>query len=87
MNNNGTGYLAPPKVNIIGTGAGATAEAEWDSSTGSVTGITITNGGSGYWRVPNAMVNGSGGSYPVSPQNQGAAIIISTGYIENLLYR
>jgi hypothetical protein len=87
MNNNGTGYLAPPRINIIGTGSGATAEATWDPATGSISGITVTNGGSGYWRVPNAMVSGSGGTYPVAPQNQGAVVIISTGYVENLLYR
>jgi hypothetical protein len=87
MNNNGAGYLAPPKVVIAGTGAGAIAEADWDPATGSVTGIRVIDGGSGYWRVPNAMVSGSGQPYPVSPQNQGAAVIISTGYVENLLYR
>jgi hypothetical protein len=87
MNNNGTGYLAPPKINIIGNGSGATAEATWNPATGAISGITVTNGGSGYWRVPNAMVSGSGGTYPVAPQNQGAAVIISTGYVENLLYR
>jgi len=87
MNNNGTGYLAQPHVSIVGTGSGARAEAVWNPATGAVTGINIISGGSGYWRVPNAMVSGSGNQYPVSPQNQGAAVIISTGYIENLLYR
>jgi hypothetical protein len=87
MNNNGTGYLAPPKVNIVGTGAGARAEAVWNPATGAVTAINVIDGGSGYWRVPNAMISGSGGQYPVAPQNQGAAVIISTGYVENLLYR
>jgi hypothetical protein len=86
MQNNGLGYLAPPKVNIIGDGAGATAEAIWSPETGAVTGIVITNGGSGYWRMPNTMVSPQY-VYPVAPQNQGAAIIISTGYVENLLYR
>ena len=87
MNNNGTGYLAQPHVNIVGTGAGARAEAVWNSATGAVTSINVIDGGSGYWRVPNAMISGSGGQYPVAPQNQGAAVIISTGYVENLLYR
>jgi hypothetical protein len=85
MQNNGSGYAAPPKVNIIGNGAGARAEAVWSPETGAVTGITVLDGGSGYWKVPNAML--TTGQYPVSPQNQGAIVVISTGYIENLLYR
>jgi hypothetical protein len=85
MQNNGSGYAAPPKVNIVGNGAGARAEAVWSPETGAVTGITILDGGSGYWRIPNATL--TTGVYPVSPQNQGALVIISTGYIENLWYR
>ena len=85
MQNNGSGYAAPPLVTIAGNGAGARAEAIWNPATGAVTGITVLDGGSGYWRIPNAAI--TGGQYPVSPQNQGAAVIISTGYIENLLYR
>jgi hypothetical protein len=85
MQNNGSGYAAKPLVTIAGNGAGARAEAIWDPATGAVTGITVLDGGSGYWRIPNAAI--TGGQYPVSPQNQGAAVIISTGYVENLLYR
>jgi hypothetical protein len=86
VTNNGSGYLAPPKINIVGNGAGAICEAVWDEITGSVIAINVIDGGSGYWRIPNAMV-ASPNIYPVSPQNQGAAVVISTGYIENLLYR
>jgi hypothetical protein len=79
----GSGYLAPPKINIIGTGAGATATAQ--VSGGTVTGITVTNGGSGYWYLPNA---GQGaGIFPNNPDETGAAVIISTGYVVDLLYR
>ena len=85
MQNNGVGYAAPPKVNIVGNGAGARARAIWSPETGAVTGIEVLDGGSGYWRVPNATM--TTGVYPVSPQNQGALVVISTGYIENLLYR
>ena len=85
MQNNGSGYAAPPKVNIVGNGAGARARAIWSSETGAVTGIEVLDGGSGYWRIPNATL--TSGQYPVSPQNQGALVVISTGYIENLLYR
>jgi hypothetical protein len=81
--NGGSGYLAPPKINIIGDGAGATAEAT--ISDGVVTGITVTNGGSGYWYLPNA---GFGvGTYPNNPNQTGAAVVISTGYVVDLLYR
>jgi hypothetical protein len=79
----GSGYLAPPKVNIIGTGAGAAATAQITG--GVVTGITVTNGGSGYWYLPNA---GQGpGIFPNNPNQTGAAVIISTGYVVDLLYR
>ncbi len=82
--NGGSGYLAPPKIDIIGNGAGATAEATINSS-GVVTAITVTNGGSGYWPVPAGGVNTA--AFPVPPQNQGAVVAITTGYAENLLYR
>jgi hypothetical protein len=85
MQNNGSGYAAPPKVNIVGNGAGARARAIWSPETGAVTGIEVLDGGSGYWRIPNATL--TSGQYPVSPQNQGALVVISTGYVENLLYR
>jgi hypothetical protein len=83
VTNGGTGYLAPPKINIIGSGAGATAVAT--VSGGVVTGITVTDGGSGYWFLPNT---GFGpGIYPNNPNQTGAAVIISTGYAVDLLYR
>lgn len=82
--NGGSGYLAPPKVDIVGNGAGATAEAIISSS-GVVEEIIVTNGGSGYWPVPAAGVNVN--AYPVPPQNQGAIPLISTGYVVNLVYR
>lgn len=86
VTNNGAGYLAPPKINIVGNGSGAVCEAVWNEATGSITAINVLDGGSGYWRIPNAFVS-SPNVYPVSPQNQGAAVVISTGYVENLLYR
>ena len=81
--NGGSGYLAPPKINIIGDGSGATAVAT--ISGGVVDGIEVTNGGSGYWYLPNA---GFGvGTYSNNPSQTGAAVIISTGYVVDLLYR
>lgn len=81
--NGGSGYLAPPKINIIGDGSGATAEAT--ISGGVVTNIEVTNGGSGYWYLPNAGMGA--GVYPNAPNQTGAAVIISTGYVVDLLYR
>ena len=84
VQNAGSGYLAPPKINILGEGAGARAEATIGGN-GEIASITVTNGGSGYWLVPNAGINTP--YYPVPPNNQGAMVIISTGYITDLLYR
>ena len=85
MQNNGLGYAARPLVNIVGNGSGARAEAVWDPETGAVSAINVVDGGSGYWRIPNATL--STGQYSVSPQNQGALVVVTTGYVENLLYR
>jgi hypothetical protein len=84
VQNPGAGYIAPPRVDIIGDGSGATAEATINQY-GVVTGITVTNPGSGYWPIPVGGYNTI--AYPVPPQNQGAFIVISTGYIVNLYYR
>jgi len=83
ITNGGTGYLAPPHINFIGDGAGATAVATIDQ--GVVTGVEVTNGGSGYWYLPNAGMGA--GVYPNNPNQTGAAVIISTGYVVDLLYR
>ena len=83
VTNGGTGYLAPPKISIIGDGSGATAEAT--VSGGVVTGITVTNGGSGYWYLPNAGFGA--GLYPNNPSQTGAAVVISTGFVVDILYR
>ena len=68
----GQGYLAPPLVQFIGDGAGATAVATINPQ-GGVSSITVTNGGAGYWPVPGTMT--------------AASAIISTGFVTNLLYR
>jgi hypothetical protein len=81
--NGGSGYLAPPKINIIGSGAGAAAEAT--ISGGVVTGVTVTNGGSGYWYLPNA--GSTSVVSPAPPSTSSAAVVISTGYVVDLLYR
>jgi hypothetical protein len=83
VQNPGSGYLAPPQIDIIGDGSGATAEATIIN--GQVSEITVTNPGNGYWVVPNAGINVP--YYPVAPNNQGAMVLISTGFVENLYYR
>jgi hypothetical protein len=83
VTNGGSGYLAPPHVDIVGDGSGATAEAI--ISEGVVVGINVTNGGSGYWYLPNAGMGA--GLYPNNPQQTGAAVLINTGFVIDLLYR
>ena len=84
VQNAGSGYLAPPKISILGEGAGATATATIGGA-GEIASITVTNGGSGYWLAPNAGINTP--YYPVPPNNQGAMVVISTGYVVDLFYR
>ena len=83
--NGGSGYLAPPKIDIVGDGAGATAVATI-SDTGQVLGITVTNPGSGYWPLPSTPNPGASPS-PVPASQQGAIVVISTGFVVNLMYR
>lgn len=84
VQNAGSGYLAPPNIDIVGDGSGARAVAIL-SNTGSVESIEVVNGGTGYWVVPNAGVNAA--AYPVPPNNQGALVLIGTGFVDNLYYR
>ena len=59
----GTGYIAPPYVNITGGGgSGATAIANFDRETLTVTGIEITSPGRGYTSAPTVAFVGGGGS-------------------------
>jgi hypothetical protein len=68
----GYGYLAPPRVSIIGLGAGAVAEAEVTG--GQVSAINVINGGTGYVANPQ--------------QSQQVAIVrISRGAIVSILVR
>ena len=73
ITNSGQGYVAAPKVQILGNGSGAEAVATIGAD-GSVSTITLTNGGSGY--------------LPIQYQGtQQATVMITTGYIDNLQYR
>jgi hypothetical protein len=74
ITNPGQGYIAIPKVQILGNGAGAEAECISVSPDGTIGPIIVTNGGSGYW--------------PVQYQGtQQATVLISNGYVTNLQYR
>ena len=72
VNQPGYGYLAPPRVNIIGLGAGAVAEAEIEGN--SVSAINVINGGQGYISNPQQS-------------NQIAAISLNRGAIISILVR
>ncbi|HNX34712.1 MAG TPA: autotransporter-associated beta strand repeat-containing protein [Kiritimatiellia bacterium] len=55
------GYIGPPFVTIAnGGGVGATAIAQFDSQSGSVTGVTITSPGRDYTSLPTVMLSGGG---------------------------
>ncbi len=84
VQNGGSGYLAPPRVDILGDGAGAAAYAVINAQ-GTVTEIVVTEQGSGYWPLPAGGVNPY--AYPVPPANQGAIVAITTGFVVNLFYR
>lgn len=55
----GSGYIDTPVVTIVGDGNGATAVANVDSN-GNLTGITVTNPGTGYTTPPAFALTGGG---------------------------
>lgn len=74
VTNPGQGYIAIPKVQILGNGAGAEAECISVSGNGTIGPIIVTAGGTGYW--------------PLQYQGtQQASVLISNGYVTNLQYR
>jgi hypothetical protein len=96
VQNGGSGYLAPPKISILGDGAGAVATATMSNTYpvghpqaglgyGTIVSIQVIAGGSGYWPIPTGAPNPAG--MPVPPANQGAYVAISTGYPVNLYSR
>ena len=59
--NAGIGYVDNPSVTIAGGGGtGATATAQIDFATGSISSITILNPGTGYTSAPTVIINGDG---------------------------
>ena len=74
ITNPGQGYIAVPKAQILGDGAGATAVVTGIGSTGDITGATVVTGGSGY--------------LPLQYQGtQQATVLFTKGYVLNLKYR
>ncbi len=74
VTNAGSGYMAAPCVKILGNGAGAVAVAAAFAGPSGIGAITVTDGGSGYLPL------NFGGT-------EAATVSITTGYIENILYR
>jgi hypothetical protein len=73
LTNAGQGYVAPPRLQILGNGAGARATTTVGDG-GQISGITIVDGGSGY--------------LPLQYQSTiSATVLIDTGTITNLQYR
>lgn len=58
ITNNGTGYLYPPSITIIGSGTGATAVANVNFNK-SIKSIEIDNPGLGYTEPPIVFINGA----------------------------
>lgn len=73
LNNPGSGYVAAPKVQILGNGSGAEAVATIGSN-GQIASIVVTAGGSGYLPIQYQSTNFG-------------SVLISTGTITNLQYR
>ncbi len=55
---NGAGYIGRPVVQIAGAGIGAAAVANFDETTGLLTGITVTSPGAGYVNPTITLVGG-----------------------------
>ena len=76
MDNVGSGYTSAPLVQVTDNGSGpvtgGTFQAQFDSSTGTVTGINVIDGGTGY-QFPVITLVGGGGT------NASATPVLATG--------
>lgn len=73
ITNPGMYYVAPPLIQILGDGAGATATCTVNEN-GGVSSVTVTNGGSGY--------------LPIQFQsNVSATAVFTNGRVQNVQYR
>jgi hypothetical protein len=71
VTNSGGGYLAPPNVTIVGTGAGAIAESVLSGD--QVIAVNVIEGGSGYIPTPANTV--------------AAGVSLNNGFITDITYR
>jgi hypothetical protein len=75
LTNAGNSYVAPPYVQILGYGSGATAVATLNpGGAGTVANVTVTNGGLGYLPI---QFEGS----------TAATVVLTNGIVENIQYR
>ena len=74
LTNAGESYVAPPYVQILGYGAGATAVAALNPGGGTVANVTVVTGGAGYLPL---QFEGS----------TAATVVLSNGVVENIQYR
>jgi len=81
----GSGYLAPPVVQIdpSGVGFGATAVAQINPTTGVLTNILVTSSGYGYSAAPNVTLVGGAAATPATPNTAVLAPATSGGLIKN----
>lgn len=79
----GADYIGPPMVTITGGGGvGASAIAQFDSTTRTLTGIRVTSPGVGYMGTPTISLAGGGGTGAVASASIGANIsggLVKTG--------
>jgi autotransporter-associated beta strand protein len=78
----GSGYLAPPIVQIAGDGFGATAVAQVDLSAGTVTNILITCPGYGYSSATASLIGGSPNT-PATPNSATIGAVAGGGIVKN----
>lgn len=82
----GSGYIAPPIVTIVPgsgdtTGSGATAIAQINPVTGTVTGVIITCPGQNYTAVPTFVLSGGGATVPATITGAAPTANVSGGLV------
>jgi len=84
LTNGGSGYIGAPVVQISGGGGtGATAIAQIDTNTGSITNILVTSAGSGYTSAPTVTLVGGAASIAASGISVGTNAVSSGGLTFN----
>ncbi len=81
MTFSGSGFVAPPIVEVFGTGTGASAIATIDGS-GNISGVTLTCPGAGYTGTPTLMFTGGGGT--VTPTGSASTTANTSGGLTKL---